>query len=91
MKKFTKGEQNLAKRWKIDLDHAFDTNRWVPVQNTVSGAEVKLNSVEADIYSQVMALYQDYLDGDDSVVREYDRLKYLLLKINPTAYMALID
>lgn len=91
MKKFTKGEQNLAKKWAINLDRAFEEEKLFTARNPFSGAEVKLNTVEADLYSQVTALYQAISCGASSDVREYDRLKYLFLKINPKAYMALID
>jgi hypothetical protein len=88
--KFTTGEQNLAKEFGLDLTK-IDGPRILRATNPFSGDSVPLNQLEADIYNNVMTLYQQYCNGNGKVVGKYDRLKYLLLKINSDAYMRLID
>lgn len=90
--KFTKGELNLAEKFSIDLsDEALGESKILSAENPFSGDTVMLNPTEYKIYHIVMQLYSNISFHGGGDVRTYDRLKYLLLKINPEAYMKLID
>lgn len=88
--KFTKGEQNLATKYGLDLSKNDDVPMFAAM-NPFSGDTVTLNALHYKIYAVVMSLYKEYLNGNGKVVGEYDRLKYLFLKLNSDAYMRLID
>lgn len=88
--KFTTGEQNLAKKFNLDL-----TKKDEPVayeaENPFSGVTVQLNPLGAQLYQLTLQKYRDIERGLSKNVAEYDRLKYLFLKLFPDAYMDLID
>jgi len=88
--KFTKGELNLANTYHLDLSKKDEPRTFAEASNPFSGAVVKLNALEATLYTEIMAEYASINCGSGSV-RLYDRLKYLFLKLNATAYMDLID
>lgn len=63
--------------------------------NFVTGAEVELNTLEATIYMWCMNWYAQYERAAQPPlgfpIQQYDQMKYLILELNPTAYMELID
>lgn len=89
MKPFTTGECNLMVKYGID-GLAHNALRTLTVTNHF-GATASANEFEAVLYDKIMKQYMKYENGDFSAVRDYDRLKYLMLKVNPDLYMALID
>jgi len=61
-------------------------------RNPFSGVEVPLNAFELSIYNFCINWYRDYERGNMSLpIQVYDTMKYLLLDINPEAYMDLLD
>lgn len=89
MKPFTAGEKNLMVKYGID-GFAFNAPRDRKVTNHF-GASADANQFEAELYRKIMLQYMKYENGDASAVRDFDRLKYLMLKVNADLYMALID
>jgi len=89
MKPFTKGETNLMVKYGID---GFNVNgpRDYSITN-IFGVSVPANTFEVELYRKIMIQYSKYEAGDFSAVRDFDRLKYLMLKVNADTYMALID
>ena len=88
--KFTTGEQNLAKKYNLDLTKK-DEPRTLTEYNRFGGASVAVNELELKTYRAAMSLYEAYERGQKINVSEADRLKYLLLRLNSDAYMALLD
>lgn len=88
--KFTTGEQNLAKKYNLDLTRVGDPAVFTAT-NPFSGVQVKLNALGASSYSLTMQKYQDIHYGRSTNVAEADRLKYLFLKLFPDEYMDLLD
>jgi predicted urease superfamily metal-dependent hydrolase len=88
--KFTTGEQNLAKKYNLDL--ALNTEaRTITEYNRFGGDSVLVNPLESKTYHTAITLYESYERGMRINVNEADRLKYLLLKLNSEAYQALLD
>jgi len=86
---FTKGEINLMVKYGID---GFNVNG--PRNYTITnrfGRMAAANEFEVELYRQIMIQYSKYEAGAFSAVRDFDRLKYLMLKVNADTYMALID
>ena len=89
--RFTTGELNLMKEFGLDVTKV-DELRTEYRENPFSGDRVTLNKFEARIYDLTINMIMAYERGDKNFkVVKYDRLKYLLLKINSDAYMRLID
>ena len=89
--KFTTGELNLMKEFGLDPTK-YDEPKVTERSNPFSGVSVPLNTFEAKLYDLTIKMIMAYESGDPNFkVGKYDRLKYLLLKINPQAYMDLID
>lgn len=88
--KFTTGEQNLAKKYNIDLTKVNEP-RTVNQSNRFGYGSVELNETEQKLYQASIKIYEDYEHGRPANIREADRLKYLLLKINSEAYSTLLD
>lgn len=89
--KFTTGELNLMKEFGLDSTK-FDAPKTTKRTNPFSGVSVDLNEFEARIYDLTIDMIMMYERGDRNFkVAKYDRLKYLLLKVNSQAYMDLID
>jgi hypothetical protein len=59
--------------------------------NPFSGVTVCLNGLEATVYEFCVNWMRRYERGQETVIQVYDDMKYLLLEINPDAYMDLID
>jgi hypothetical protein len=61
-------------------------------QNPFSGVLLELTALELSIYNWTLNWYSRYERGIMTPpIQTYDDMKYLLLEINPTAYMELID
>ena len=89
--KFTTGELNLMKEFGLDSTK-FDEPKVTERSNPFSGVSVPLNAFEAKLYDLTINMIMAYERGDKNFkVQKYDRLKYLLLKVNSDAYMRLID
>ena len=89
--KFTTGELNLMKEFGLD-SMKYDEPKTDSRANPFSGDRVPLNTFEARIYDLTINMIMAYERGDKNFkVQKYDRLKYLLLKVNSDAYMRLID
>jgi len=94
MKKLTKGQENLIIKYNLmDAPHTDPLAARTELRyNPFGGDGVPLNPFEANLYDMVNGMYARYTSGDpDFKVQEYDRLKFLFLHFNPSAYMALID
>jgi hypothetical protein len=61
--------------------------------NSLTGAEVELNPLEATIYLFCMQWYNRYENqrNPEVPVQTFDDMKYFLLEINSNAYYALLD
>lgn len=91
-KKLTKGQQNLIAKYNLmSAGDPMDPNKVTVRSNPFSGAQVEMNAFMANLYDLVCDKYRQYEMGDHSVVRDYDRLKYLLLHFDTQAYYDLID
>jgi len=88
--KFTTGEQNLAKKYNIDLTKVGEP-RTIEQMNRFGYGSVLLNKTEQNLYRASIAIYEAYEYGRPANISEADRLKYLLLKINSEAYSTLLD
>ena len=86
---FTKGEINLMVKYGIDGFNVTGPRGYVITNHF--GVTVPANEFEVELYRQTMIQYSKYEAGDFSAVRDFDRLKYLFLKVNPEAYYDLID
>jgi len=81
-----------------DLNKAQSAPYWELFQdsgigrNPFSGVEVELDPLELSIYNFCLNWYARYERGmADLPIQVYDSMKYLLLAINPNAYMDLLD
>jgi len=72
--------------------------------NPFSGAKVELDPVSAVCYDFAITLYKAMSHGDDKILKEihpslkmsnvvsnYDRARFIVLKMNPEAYSSLLD
>jgi len=85
-----KGMRDLNKAQSAPYWKLFDTNGWA--SNPFSGAEIELDALELSIYNFCLSWYARYERGiADLPIQVYDSMKYLLLAINPRAYMDLLD
>lgn len=90
--KLTKGEINLIAKYGLaKYGDPFDPDKVEKRQNRFSGEIVPLNRFANKLCTEVLRAYSNYEVGVKGAAREFDRLKYLLLKIDPNAYMKLID
>lgn len=89
-KKFTAGEQNLAKKYNLDLTKK-DEPRTIEVMNRFGFGSVMVNALEKKTYQASIAIYEAYEYGRPANISEADRLKYLLLSLNSEAYSTLLD
>lgn len=88
MKKFTTGEINLMKKYNVvDADASPCTSR----TNPISGVSVQLNLAGASLHDTIISMYRNYERGMKFNSSEWDRLRYLFLKLYPNAYYDLID
>jgi len=61
-------------------------------RNPITQVEIPLNAFELSIYNFCINWYARYERGDMSLpIQVFDSMKYLLLDINPDAYMDLLD
>jgi len=88
--KFTTGEQNLAKKYNVDLTK-IDAPRTIEQDNRFGFGSAMVNEQEQKLYKASIAIYEQYERGEKANISEADRLKYLLLKVNSDAYQALLD
>lgn len=88
MKKLTTGEVNLMKKYNITDVEAPATET---VSNLFSGVEVKVNQAGKHIFNLVIGMQVQYDSGIKINVSEFDRLRYLFLKLWPDAYYDLLD
>lgn len=88
-KKMTTGELNLMKKFDItNVDAPPTTVRY----NRFSGVPADLNEAAAKIYDLIQDMQDKYDRGDPSFkVQDFDRLRYLFLKLWPDEYMDLLD
>ena len=88
--KFTKGETNLISKYNLNQ---FDTSEIPnkPHFNRFSGEVTLLNQFGTNLFTCINLQYSKYETGDMKAVRDYDRLRYLFLKLFPKEYMILID
>lgn len=91
--KFTKGEMNLmAKHGLTKYGDPLDPTKAFVRSNPFSGVEVPVNMFAANLIDTLISMYHDYnYHPEKFKVGEYDRLKYLLLKVDSEAYMNIID
>jgi|APGre2960657505_1045072.scaffolds.fasta_scaffold06777_7 hypothetical protein len=88
--KFTKGETNLISKYNLNqFDSAALPN--APNFNRFSGEVTLLNQFGANLFTCINLQYSKYETGDMKAVRDYDRLRYLFMKLFPKEYMILID
>lgn len=75
---------------KAKYFHIFTTS--CNFTNPFSGIQVKLNPLQATIYSFCLQWYHQYERGDLSIpIQTYDDMKYFLMDLNPDAYYDLLD
>ena len=88
--KFTKGETNLISKYNLNqFDVAELPNK--PHFNRFSGEVTLLNQFGTNLFTCINLQYSKYETGDMKAVRDYDRLRYLFMKLFPKEYMILID
>ena len=74
-----------ASYWKLFSGAGYATNPF-------SGVRVELNAFELTIYNFCNNWYRGYERGTETLpIQVFDSMKYLLLAINPEAYMDLLD
>ena len=88
--KFTKGETNLISKYNLNQ---FDTSELPnkPHFNRFSGEVTLLNPFGTNLFDCINLQYSKYEKGDMKAVRDYDRLRYLFMKLFRNEYMILLD
>jgi hypothetical protein len=92
MKKLTNGEAKLVLANGLDTFGPPESQEKTESRdNPYSGDRVMMNRFAARLYDLTMQAYGRCQTGERGAVRTFDRLKYLLLKIDENAYMKLVD
>jgi hypothetical protein len=90
--KLTAADEKALVRYGLDKYDRNDTAKLWTAENPFSGDIVAMNEFMYHLYLKICNLYQRYCNGETGkVVQEYDRLKYIMLKLDSDAYMRLID
>ena len=88
--KLTKGDTNLMVKYHLD---GLNINgpKIGTRSNPMSGVVVSVNEFENELYIEIMKLYAMYERGLLTSVAEFDRLRYLMMKVSPEVYYDLLD
>jgi len=89
--KLTAADEKAIIRFGLDRFDRNDPDKaWVRT-NPFSGAEVHLNTFTKRLVDIILDLYGRYERGDFKAVKDYDRMKLILLKLDSDTYYKLID
>ena len=87
--KFTKGEKTLISKYNLNQ---FDTSEIPnkPHFNRFSGEVTLLNPFGEFLFTCINLQYSKIFEGDYKNERDYDRLRYLFIKLFPKEYTILM-
>jgi len=90
--KLTAADEKAIVRFGLDRFDRNDPNKtgWAQY-NQLTGEKVEMNEFMSRLVELVFDLYRQYERGDRAVVKDFDRMKYIVLKLDSDVYYKLID